>query len=436
MADFAAAGGAKTKLRNASSASQAESTLATGYLMNTFGLLGLSAMLVIAAWQQQVAVVVLLSFFLAAAGLAKLWSRFSLAGVSGRRSLSRNRAFPGESVDLHFELFNRKPLPLPWIQLVQPLAPHLCGATTCSAVEPSLRREISYTTSLLWYSRARWRRQLTCSRRGYFRIEPIQLNSGDIFGFYSRSKRLMPADHLVVYPKIYPVDRVPVASLQPMGDSPSPRRLFQDPTCMIGIRDHHPRDGRRHIHWKSSARQQRLQAKVYEPMTTLQVALIVDVESFSSANKGCEDDFELALSTAASMARYWIDRQRAAVGLYMNSRSTDSDEAVSLPPSTGARQLMNILEALAKATLRSTGPFPAFLAGAGQALPGDATLVFIAARPYEELRLFVSRSMQDGRHLLLVTVGTQEDYHWEMSLPRYTVREPGDLMQWQSKGRP
>ena len=53
-----------------------------GYLLGRFGLLAVLAGLILAAWNSQVVIVIVLGLVLSAAGLTKLWSRFSLVGVS------------------------------------------------------------------------------------------------------------------------------------------------------------------------------------------------------------------------------------------------------------------------------------------------------------------------------------------------------------------
>ncbi len=93
------------------------SSQSTGYLLSRFGLLAILAGLLLAAWFGQVVIVILLGLVLSTAGLAKLWSRFSLAGVSCQRLLSERRVFPGEDIELRLRLVNRKLLPLPWVQL-------------------------------------------------------------------------------------------------------------------------------------------------------------------------------------------------------------------------------------------------------------------------------------------------------------------------------
>ena len=78
-----------------------------GYLLGKYGLWAVLAGLLLAAWYGQVVVVVLLGLVLAAAGLARLWSRLSLVGVRCQRLLSERRVFPGEQIELKLRLVNR-----------------------------------------------------------------------------------------------------------------------------------------------------------------------------------------------------------------------------------------------------------------------------------------------------------------------------------------
>ena len=49
---------------------------------------------------------------------------------------------------------------------------------------------------------------------------------------------------------------------RPSGEQVTNRRIVEDPLRLAGVRDYRPGDSVRHIHWKSTARQGRLQTKV------------------------------------------------------------------------------------------------------------------------------------------------------------------------------
>jgi len=287
-----------------------------GYLFGRFGLLVLLAGLLLAAWFGQVVIVVLLGLVLSAAWLARLWSRFSLAGIYCERRLSERRVFPGESIELKLRVVNRKLLPLPWIQVDDEIP---LGFDPGVSLTPSNRPGfglLSKSAALLWYTGVNWRQLFRCNQRGYYSLGPLVISSGDIFGFYPRSitepatdhiivyPKIYPISHLgihiIVYPKIYPISHLGIPSLFPLGETRAERRIFEDPTRTIGVRDYTPHDSRRRIHWKASARHQTLQVKVFEPTTTLKVAIFLAVDSFKKGEAHNEDDFELGISKYAS----------------------------------------------------------------------------------------------------------------------------------------
>ena len=82
---------------------------------------------------------------------------------------------------------------------------------------------------------------------------------------------------------------------------------------------------------------------MFEPTTTLKIALFIAVDSFQS---GDENDFELGISAAASLANYII-QQRSQVGLFANALSPIFNESIQLAPAGGNARMVGILEALA-----------------------------------------------------------------------------------------
>lgn len=398
---------------------------AAGYLLNWPGLLAMAGILVLAAWNGQAPIVVLTSLLFSSAGLAKLWSHLSLARISCRRQLSERRVFPGEKINVKLQVANRKPLPLPWIQVDDEIPQALGGASTLSGERPGsvlIRR----SAAMLWYSSVKWKYELPCLKRGYYPLGPTVISSGDIFGLYSRSLKTAMEDHVIVYPRIFPVGRLPIPSQQPLGESRSEYRVFQDPTRPIGVRDYQHGDSLRHVHWKASARLQALQVKIFEPTTTFKVALFLSVDSFTANGSFNEDAFELGISVAASLAHHVVE-QGSPAGVFVNTRGVDSDQPVSLVPSGSRDQLTSILEALAKVTASSSGPFEHFLENEQKVLHAGTTVALIFATPPETLPLLLHSLKENGFKLLLFVIGEGEALPWGEGIPVHRIRNAGDL---------
>lgn len=399
-----------------------------GYLLGRFGLLMILAGLLLAAWYGQVVIVIVLGLVLSAAGLSKLWSRYSLAGVSCERWLSEQRIFPGEYVELRLRLVNRKLLPLPWIQLDDEIPMGLAADISLPPGSKPGFGFLSKAASLLWYTGVSWKQRLYGNKRGYYPLGPITLTSGDIFGFYPRSVTKPLVDHVIIYPRIFPITRLGIPHLYPIGETTAERRIFEDPIRVIGVRDYSPHDSLRRIHWKASARHQNLQVKVFEPTTTLNVALFLAVDSFkvSHGQVFSEEDFELGISTAASVANHLIER-KSSVGLFVNSRLADSGQPIEILPGSSTGQLIEMLEALAKVTHIASGPFEEFLQAERIRLPWGTTLIFILSRPSTSLTELLASLKESGRRLMVLQVGDPTESKNEHAIAWHNIRQPGDF---------
>ncbi|MDD4858633.1 MAG: DUF58 domain-containing protein [Dehalococcoidales bacterium] len=403
------------------------SSQAAGYLWSKFGLLFLLAILLFAAWNRQFVIVLLLGLIIVTAVVAKLWSRFSLVGVSYQRTLSADRAFPGESIDLKLRLVNRKLLPLPWVQVDDSIPANLVPADSpLPPAELPGCRLLSHSASLMWYTGINWRYRLDCRKRGCYSLGQTVVSSGDIFGFYPRAAVQPGKDEIVVYPRLYPVHQFGIPSLYPIGETSAARRIFEDPTRTIGVRDYTPHDSLRHVHWKASARRQNLQVKVFEPSTTLKVALFLAVDSFKNYRPGFEEDFELGVSAAASIASYAV-QQRSSVGLLVNTALPDSGQPIKILPGGGNGQLITVLEALARVVPAAGTPFAEFFGKEWSSLPWGTTIILVVSEPPEALAAQLTAIKAAGYKALVLQIGENAPPALNTDSAWYHIRTPADL---------
>lgn len=409
------------------------SSQSAGYLLGKFGLLALLAILLLAAWIGQVIIVILLGLVLSAAVIARLWSRVSLANVQCQRIISEDRAFPGENIELKLRLVNNKLLPLPWVQIEDeipyifnsPEFPLRQGDELLNKADSGF---ISKGASLLWYTGVSWRYRLHCRKRGYYKLGPLTVSSGDIFGFYPRSRTEPQSDHIIVYPVIYPVSKLGLPSLHPLGDTTAERRIFEDPSRTIGVRDYTFHDSLKHVHWKATARQQKLQIKVFEPTTTLKVALFIVVESFTNEDSFNEEDFEMGISAAASLANH-ITKQGSQVGLFVNSCLADSGQSARILIGSGENQLVCILEGLAKVTPRTSNPVEEFFRSQQRNIPWGTTIVFVVSRPSRSLTSLITDIISRGYKVHVCQVGNQEEAEKQNDVYWHNVMRPEEFLK-------
>ncbi|MGE5256707.1 MAG: DUF58 domain-containing protein [Hyphomicrobiales bacterium] len=400
-----------------------ETTAAAGYLLTAPGLAFLSAVFVLAEWYSQTGIMLLAGLFLSTAGLARLWNRLSLAGVRAQRLLNGMRFFPGEPIGCTLQLFNRKPLPLPWVQLENDLPAGLCLENASGRTEAkSIRR----SASLLWYRGITWKLKLIGGRRGYYPLSPLKLASGDFIGLYSRSRRVGGTEHIAIYPCIFPVDTRLIPTLYPMGEARTARRLFRDPTHAIGVREHVHGDDLKSIHWKATARRGDLQVKVPDATASYNVAIVLAVESFQTNDVLAEVDFELAISTAGSIAAALCGHGNP-VGLLVNTRLADTGQPAVIAPGAGRSRIIEILDALAKVTSRSSSPATAFLESQKAKLMAGTTVIFILGRLPDGFPEQLAGLRAAGFKLLVLIVGGRVDPSLPPDLPWRRIRHPSDL---------
>lgn len=385
-----------------------------GYLLGKYSLIVMLVGLIIAAYNGKVLMVILFGLILSAAGLAKLYSYLSLVRVHCQRSLNWQRVFPGERVEVNMRVVNCKPLPLFWLKVDSEIPAGLSSETPL-AKDGLLSKAIA----LLWYTRASWQHKLVCPRRGYYPLGPIRITSGDIFGFYRRTRLEEVSDPIIVYPQLFAINEMAIPSWYPLGETRAAQRIFQDPTRVIGIRDYTPHDSPRYIHWKATASHLKLQVKVFEPTTNPKVALLLDLGSYGysevsseragSLSSKTDEVFETALSTAASLAKYFIEH-KSAVGLFVNTCLADSGRPVSIPPGSGSGHLVRILEALAKVMPYSSGLLTELIQGEQKYLPWGTTVIFILSKPTVSISRLRSSLKERGHKSITIPVG---ECDWE-----------------------
>ena len=379
------------------------------------------------AFQQALLLLVALLFFLAS-GTARLWAHYALERVEYDRSLSASRAFLGDTIVLDTRIANSKILPLPWLHIQDEVPQELTFLKhKTTPAHRAGRAILSSFLSLGWYHRLTRRYSVQCLKRGYFTFGPATIRSGDLFGFFNNETTEEKLDYLLVYPRIVPLEDLGIPSKAPFGDLRVRRHLYEDPVRVVTTRDYAPGDPLRHIHWKATARMQHLQSRIFEPTTTVDLALFLDVRTVEAPIWGrVEQLLETAVIAAASIASYGIQKGYR-VGLYINEPYPFKEGLIKLPSSDHPEQLQRVLEALAQVQGWPALPLEQILNREARYVHGAATLAVITAEPSESLLASLHRFRRAGRRVVLVLVGERLG---DLSLGSIPVYHVSDQVQW------
>ena len=337
------------------------------------------------------------------------WKDNALAGVSYRRSFDHTRVFPGEPVSMTVHIQNHKPLPLTWLRFDDrlPLAPLEAGETGNIIGETHGKYNLQNVLAIGGNAYARRTFTLTFPRRGFYTLGPVTYRSGDIFTLFTIERQYDDTRRIVVFPRIWPLEELGFPAKEPFGELNVQRSLFTDPIRTQGIRDYHPRDRFRDVHWKASARRGSLQTKVYDPSTGMTLVVFLNVATMRRHWMGFSpEQLERAISVAGSIANYGAE-QKWGIGLYVNGSVPRSDQPIRVPPGRSPDQLAHILEALAATTEFATGSIEKLLNQESPRLPWPATLVLVTAHVSEEMAAVLLRLKEAGRRVALVSLADE-----------------------------
>jgi uncharacterized protein (DUF58 family) len=367
-------------------------------------------------------------FLLLIGGVSTAWTRICLAAVTYRRQLGSHRLFFGEETELAVEIVNAKPLPLAWLRAEDelPAALELTATKVTASFRPG-RTRLTNLLSLRWYERVTRRYRLRALRRGAWQLGPVELVSGDIFGFALRREVIPAMDLLLVYPKIVPLTALGLPAHRPLGDLQERRRVTDDPLRVLGAREYTAGDSFRHIHWKATARRQALQTKVFEPSASLPLAIFLNINTYDMLYEGLDHELqEYAVTAAASLAR-WAWENGHAVGLYINSTAQPGAQRIRIRPNRRPDQLLYILEGLAKVVDHGRWPIEAILQVEAPQLPYGAGVAVITATASDRLRQTLLQLHEREFGLTLIALG---DKTRDVNLPGVRRYHIGGREEW------
>jgi len=366
--------------------------------------------------------------------IAWWWKCVSLRGVAYERRFDKRRAFPGETFEMTVRITNRKILPLSWLEVSDGIPMALApGEDLLTATHVPQIGRLNLALSLRWYERVTRQYELACSTRGIYTLGPVRLKSGDIFTLFETQESHATHDRLVVYPRIWPLERLGLPSKELFGERKALRRLLGDPLRTVGVRDYRPEDGLRHVHWKATAHLGELQARVFEPTTTLSLVILLNVATFEYHWQGCIPELlERAIGVTGSLAT-WAVGQKYTVGLVANGGMRLSDQPIRVQPGRSPGQLAAILEALAAVTGFATSPIHELLRRESPRLPWGATLVVVTAVVTDELAAAILHLRHAGRRMALVSLAEDAPpqldgvtiYHLSPSTPAFQCVDEG-----------
>nr|WP_202107292.1 DUF58 domain-containing protein [Agromyces seonyuensis] len=267
---------------------------------------------------------------------------------------------------------------------------------------------------------------INAARRGVIDIGPMTIGRGDPLGILRRELSWPEVRRVYVHPVTTAIPSTSAGLIRDLEGSAT-TTLSNSDLNFHAVREYVPGDSRKHVHWKATAKTGRLMVRQYEESRHARIAVLVDLEPVEF---GSDDEFELAVSAAASLGVQGVREGRdvlvassgelpeLARGAVQTIRTfpthTPGTLLDGLSEIVPGRRVMR-LESVAQLTAATfTDLSIAFmvtgsnvplqrLRQAAVAFPANLTAVVVRAEPGAE------PSVRTARELTVITIGTLGD---------------------------
>lgn len=267
---------------------------------------------------------------------------------------------------------------------------------------------------------------IAAHRRGVIQVGPMTIGRGDPVGILRREHAWPGVQYIYVHPVTVAIPSTSAGLVRDLEGAPTSDIVDSD-LSFHAIRPYVSGDSRRNVHWKSTAKTGRLMVRQFEETRHSRIAIVLDL---GRAGYGSDDEFEMAVSAAASLGVQGVRDGRdvlVSASADIPDGARDHVRSIQTLSTLTAKHLLDgfagveagehamPLEAVARLTVQS---FPelsiAFLVTgshvdlgrlrvAAVAFPSRVAVVAVRAEPTAE------PSLRSARELSVLTIGALGD---------------------------
>lgn len=317
-----------------------------------------------------------------------LLTRFGLKGLECSRRFSRAAVFAGEDGELVEVVRNDRPMLVPWLRMESSISPYIRLGRQ-ENLNVSEARHYTSLFTLMPYQQVRRRHQVKFLHRGEYDLGNATLTVGDVLGLFQANREQSMHVPVLVFPRLLEDDELPQPLSLLLGEINARRQLLMDPFLVRGIRDYHPGDSVRDIHWPASARMGETQVRQFDYTTHTKLMVILNVQRTddqwgSTLMEYEEEEIEYGISVAATLCVRAL-RSGLTAGFAANMPvGEEKDSTVLLPGGDPARE-EELLTTFARLSVLRTVSFPYFLKTLTSVT--DMDVVILSCYDSEEIQL-------------------------------------------------
>lgn len=261
--------------------------------------------------------------------IAYAWIMLLARGLSAERRLRFRWVSVGDQLHEQFALYNQSAVPALWVEILD--------FSNVPGYQPGIVRSVSSN------SQDQWRETAVCQQRGQFHLGPWAIRSGDPFGIFTVTRHYPASEEIIIHPPIHGNLPIPLPAGQSSGQVKARQKSWQATVNAASVRDYHPHDPLRWIHWPTSAHRDALFVREFDLDAAGDIWILLDLATAVQlgSGSGINSTEEHAVLLAASLAAQAMGQNRA-VGLAAYGQTPQI-----VPTGRGQGQQWKILRALA-----------------------------------------------------------------------------------------
>lgn len=275
----------------------------------------------------------------------KNWSH----GIEADIEVSKNTTFPGDELILTETVVNRKWLPLPMVTVKFEVDRSFVFGNEVVNTNVSDYSYKSDVFSLLFYQKITRNIPLVCTRRGYYKINRLDIVSTDVMMDKTLTTYFDIDKAVTVYPAEVLSDDIDIPYRRIMGTVLTRQYTYEDPFEFLGIRQYQTYDSLKDVNWTASAKTGELKVNVHAHTASQQVCILLNLENDGVWNY--EDLKEKAISMACSLACR-LTRQAVSVSLLSNGCDILTGNELVIEAGCDDGHRSSIMTALARIDLK------------------------------------------------------------------------------------
>ena len=336
-----------------------------------------------------------------------VWTLFSRNSVQLiRYSRNRHRQV-GMIFEERFQVTNAGHFWILWVEVIdQSKLPGSDASRVLFMIKPHSNRVYQANTRM--------------THRGEYLLGPTLIRLGDPFGMFFVERVFPGKDNLLTIPLQYDIDHFSSPAGQLSGGK-AIRTSGQDTTPYASsVREYRIGDSLSRIHWRSTARRQKLMVKEFDQDPQSNISILLDANHSSqillSENSAFEendresmiqrnvkislplDTFEYAVTSAATIVKYFIRLGRAVGFASMGSK------LIYLTAERGERQLGKIIESLAFIDSNGNLPILGLVQSQEANLVKGSTVILVSSSPLKELEICMDYLLLRGLKMVVVYI--------------------------------